>query len=100
MDLEQGGNLTVDITKSPRFIKALKSIKNGASCRSPEVDPEPFYSPDKGDNEERAKAICAGCEVRAECLDFAIRYHEQDKIWGGLNDRERRRRRLHLSQLN
>src|SRR5262245_58561243 len=31
----------------------------------------------------RAMRICAGCTVRQQCLDFAIRSGEKDGIWGG-----------------
>jgi WhiB family transcriptional regulator, redox-sensing transcriptional regulator len=40
--------------------------------------------------ERRAKAICAGCDVRAECLDFAMKTGEPHGVWGGLNEAERR----------
>jgi WhiB family redox-sensing transcriptional regulator len=40
--------------------------------------------------ERKAKAICATCPVRVECLDYAIRIHEPHGIWGGLNELERR----------
>ena len=40
--------------------------------------------------EARAKAICATCEVRTECLEYALRARETHGIWGGLNEYERR----------
>lgn len=40
--------------------------------------------------ERRAKAICAACPVRKECLDYALRAQELHGIWGGLNEVERR----------
>jgi WhiB family redox-sensing transcriptional regulator len=42
--------------------------------------------------ETRAKAICAECAVRTECLEFALRVREPHGIWGGLTESERRRR--------
>jgi WhiB family transcriptional regulator, redox-sensing transcriptional regulator len=48
--------------------------------------------------EARAKAICASCPVRVECLDYALAHHVRHGIWGGLNEEERfreRRRRLY-----
>jgi WhiB family transcriptional regulator, redox-sensing transcriptional regulator len=45
---------------------------------------------DKQDREGRAKAICAACPVRAECLDYALEIREPYGIWGGLNELERR----------
>jgi WhiB family transcriptional regulator, redox-sensing transcriptional regulator len=43
----------------------------------------------------RAKAICAGCEVRRECLEFALAHEPAHGIWGGTTpeDRQRDRRR-------
>jgi WhiB family transcriptional regulator, redox-sensing transcriptional regulator len=36
-----------------------------------------------------AKAICAGCQVRRECLAFAVRTHQAHGVWGGLSEQER-----------
>ena len=36
-----------------------------------------------------AKSICAGCRVRAECLDYAIEGGEIYGVWGGLSPQER-----------
>jgi WhiB family transcriptional regulator, redox-sensing transcriptional regulator len=44
--------------------------------------------------EQRAKQVCATCEVRAECLDQALRNGERYGVWGGLTDVERRRLNL------
>jgi WhiB family transcriptional regulator, redox-sensing transcriptional regulator len=43
----------------------------------------------------RAKAICAGCTVRLECLEFAMTHDQVYGIWGGTTpeDRQRARRR-------
>ena len=38
-----------------------------------------------------AKRICTTCEVRAECLEYALEHDERFGIWGGLSERERRR---------
>lgn len=45
---------------------------------------------DRRAREDRAKAICGGCSVRVECLEYAIRIREPHGIWGGLNELERR----------
>ena len=36
-----------------------------------------------------AKAICAGCQVRRDCLAFALRTHQVYGVWGGLSEQER-----------
>jgi WhiB family transcriptional regulator, redox-sensing transcriptional regulator len=38
----------------------------------------------------RAKAICANCRVRRDCLDYAISTHQVHGVWGGLSESERR----------
>ena len=55
-----------------------------------QTDPEAFF-PEKGGSTREAKLICAGCEVRAECLEYALAFDERFGIWGGLSERERRR---------
>lgn len=42
-------------------------------------------------NQIKAKTICnEECEVRAECLEFALRNNEQFGIWGGMYEEERK----------
>jgi WhiB family transcriptional regulator, redox-sensing transcriptional regulator len=38
----------------------------------------------------RAKAVCAACPVRENCLEFAIRTRQLDGVWGGHTPEERR----------
>ncbi|WP_343600967.1 WhiB family transcriptional regulator [Mycobacterium sp.] len=55
-----------------------------------QTDPEAFF-PEKGGSTREAKKICLGCEVRTECLEYALAHDERFGIWGGLSERERRR---------
>ena len=55
-----------------------------------QTDPEAFF-PEKGGSTREAKKICTGCEVRGECLEYALEHDERFGIWGGLSERERRR---------
>jgi WhiB family redox-sensing transcriptional regulator len=55
-----------------------------------QTDPEAFF-PEKGGSTREAKRVCMSCEVRAECLDYALAKDERFGIWGGLSERERRR---------
>lgn len=61
-----------------------------ALCRS-HGDPAVFY-PDRSAAEAAAaaKRICHHCQVREECLAWAIENDEQHGVWGGLTVRERR----------
>ena len=60
-------------------------------ARCAEVDTEIFF-PDKGDrgSAESARRICNGCEVRVQCLEYALDHAEIYGIWGGTNERDRR----------
>ena len=57
-----------------------------------QTDPEAFF-PEKGGSTREAKKICASCEVRTNCLEYALENDERFGIWGGLSERERRKLR-------
>ena len=79
------------------FLFALPPSWAGeAGCA--EADPEVFCAPhgertDSAPREARiaaAKAVCAKCTVRAECLTYALDTRQHDGVWGGLTESERR----------
>ena len=55
-----------------------------------QTDPEAFF-PEKGGSTREAKKVCGGCEVKAECLEYALENDERFGIWGGMSERERRK---------
>ena len=55
-----------------------------------QTDPEAFF-PEKGGSTREAKKVCVSCEVRVECLEYALANDERFGIWGGLSERERRK---------
>lgn len=55
-----------------------------------QTDPEAFF-PEKGGSTREAKLVCTSCEVRSECLEYALANDERFGIWGGLSERERRK---------
>ena len=57
-----------------------------------QTDPEAFF-PEKGGSTREAKRVCLGCDVRGDCLEYAMAHDERFGIWGGLSERERRRLR-------
>lgn len=57
-----------------------------------QTDPEAFF-PEKGGSTRDAKKVCGACNVRAQCLEYALANDERFGIWGGLSERERRRLR-------
>ena len=66
----------------------LLSWQEQALCA--QTDPEAFF-PEKGGSTREAKRICVGCDVKGECLEYALGQDERFGIWGGLSERERRR---------
>lgn len=61
-----------------------------AACR--DLDTAVFF----GETEAEiaaAKAVCATCPVREACLDFALVTRQDDGVWGGMDENERRRLR-------
>ncbi|GAA4837890.1 WhiB family transcriptional regulator [Luteimicrobium xylanilyticum] len=67
---------------------SLLSWQERALCA--QTDPEAFF-PEKGGSTREAKKVCSGCEVRQECLEYALAHDERFGIWGGLSERERRK---------
>jgi WhiB family redox-sensing transcriptional regulator len=71
--------------------------RSAGACLS--ADPDLFFpisSAGPGERQiARAKMICGGCQVRQECLDFALAHDQLYGIWGGTTpeDRQRARRR-------
>lgn len=57
-----------------------------AACRS--SDPDTLFV--QGAAQNRAKAICLGCQVRTECLADALDNRVEFGVWGGMTERERR----------
>ena len=55
-----------------------------------QTDPEAFF-PEKGGSTREAKKVCLSCDVRSECLEYALGHDERFGIWGGLSERERRK---------
>jgi WhiB family redox-sensing transcriptional regulator len=39
---------------------------------------------------ERARAICLGCAVIDDCLEYALETNQRAGIWGGTTEEERR----------
>lgn len=75
-----------------RALKDRPWLKH-AACRGLETA---LWHPERGDSPdgtEKAKAICATCPVKKECLDWAVTHYERHGIWGGLNEKERRKLR-------
>ena len=63
-----------------------------ARCRT--EDPELFFPVGNTgpavDQIEQAKAICRDCKVTNNCLEYAIKENQDNGIWGGLSEDERK----------
>lgn len=66
--------------------------KNAACAQ---VDPEPFHPGKRTRRKDiaAAKALCASCPVAQQCLADALDRTDEYGIWGGLDERERRKLR-------
>ncbi|MET9260378.1 WhiB family transcriptional regulator [Amycolatopsis sp. NPDC004079] len=62
-----------------------------------QTDPDSFF-PDKGGSTRPAKRICLGCQVKDDCLEYALVHDERFGIWGGLSERERRKLKKRLAE--
>jgi len=74
----------------PDFLNIIAPPEWMAAGLCAEVDPELFF-PESGAPNRDAKRICGGCEVRAQCLAYALAHRERFGVWGGTTERERRR---------
>ncbi len=59
-----------------------------AACR--DLDTAIFF-PESDEQADTAKAVCASCPVREACLEFALITRQDDGVWGGLDENERKR---------
>jgi WhiB family redox-sensing transcriptional regulator len=48
-----------------------------------------FFFPEPGSSVREAKRICALCEMRPACLEYALENDERFGVWGGLSEKER-----------
>lgn len=70
-----------------RILLARPEWHARAACRG--VGPAAFF-PERGVVADEARALCAGCPVTADCLDFAMREGSAlGGIWAATSQRER-----------
>jgi WhiB family redox-sensing transcriptional regulator len=84
-----------DVLTAPADLQADTSWRARAACRL--CPPELFFpSGTTGialERMERAKQVCEACEVRSDCLRFALETRQEFGIWGGTDEKERARLR-------
>ena len=90
------------VTKLPAQRAAEEDRRDwwrSAACQ--EADPELFFpvapvGPGAGEI-ARAKALCADCHVRRQCLQYALATRQVHGVWGGTSEDERQ---LHARREN
>jgi WhiB family transcriptional regulator, redox-sensing transcriptional regulator len=87
--------LNVQVPSEPTYDVYRRDWRESAACRS--ADPELFFPVSSAgpalDRTERAKAVCAACRVRRECLQFALATRQAHGVWGGMSEQERKKER-------
>lgn len=82
--------MTLNVAEAPR--RASADWRESAACRS--AEPDLFFPVSANGRStveaEQAKAVCARCPVRRECLQFALATRQAHGVWGGMSERERR----------
>jgi WhiB family redox-sensing transcriptional regulator len=77
--------------KGIAMLAPTRNWRLAAACRW--SDPDLFFPLSSSgrslDQVARAKEVCAGCTVRAECLAFALRTSQAHGVWGGTSEQER-----------
>ena len=76
---------------APEQAEERRDWWRSAACR--EADPELFFpvgahGPGASELAE-AKAVCAACRVRCQCLQYALATHQLHGVWGGTSEDER-----------
>jgi len=78
-----------------------RAWRRSAACR--DIDPVVFFPVGStGPAVQQiadAKAICRGCPVRLVCLQFALTTNQEDGVWGGYSEDERRELRRRWRRL-
>lgn len=69
--------------------------RDSALCA--QVEPDLFF-PEKDGRASIAKKVCMACEVRAECLEYALANDERHGVWGGISETGRRKLRAKPQQ--
>ena len=74
---------------APDFLNITRPPEWMAEGLCAQVDPELWF-PEKGGSTREAKQVCRSCDVRPECLAYALAHDERFGVWGGEAERDRR----------
>lgn len=76
------------LSSTPPFANDGSGWRDYAACRG--TDTDSFY-PGKGESSEVARKICRRCFVSSECLQYSIDMRDENGIWGGIPEGQRKR---------
>jgi WhiB family transcriptional regulator, redox-sensing transcriptional regulator len=73
------------------MVAARRHWRSAAACRV--ADPDLFFPVSSSgpalEQVAEAKEVCVRCQVRPECLAFALRTRQVHGVWGGMSEQER-----------
>ena len=93
----RGGNVSIQIDDQTVF-PTRESVeprvwRNDAACR--DTDPSLFFPVGQTgpaiEHIAKAKAVCETCDVKVECLEYALMTNQDAGVWGGLTEDDRRK---------
>jgi WhiB family redox-sensing transcriptional regulator len=90
-DVYRGLMVGLDVPDVLEVLPPRPAWMADALCREPQ--PGVSFFPARGEPLEPARAVCARCLVRQECLAYALADADLVGVWGGTSERERRRMR-------
>lgn len=80
LDIEVDGQ-TIEVKPSQEWTDFTPPTRTKVIAR--------LYFPRTGESTKPARAICALCESRDACLDFALETNQANGLWGGMTNRNR-----------
>ncbi|GAA1596425.1 WhiB family transcriptional regulator [Streptomyces globosus] len=78
--------MSMNTTTAPATASAAPAWYEYALCAQTGAE---FFFPEPGNSLREAKRLCAACEVRTGCLEYALANDERFGVWGGLSEAER-----------
>ena len=77
------------IAERPNSEKSKAEVRWRAMAACKGIDSDIFFSNFTKDA-DAARAICAKCPVKPDCLEYAIANKETEGIWGGTSEIQRK----------
>lgn len=83
-------NGVINAYHAPQHTTRREEWMDDALCG--QTDLAAFF-PEDGNLTSRAQAVCAKCDVAAQCLQYAVDHHIDHGTWGGVSAAQRNRTR-------